>query len=146
MEFAKILARNPSLTLSEIILLDKVQKKKELTDNEIKLLKEQKLIEGRKPNFHIAEGIASKTGQIDTYIKNKGLNTTFYKSLIKELLDKNPHGCSKNQIRQLLWDKLPNILTKKQKENRISNLLTSLKKERKIENVGSDSQPRWKSL
>ena len=41
------------LSLEEILLLDKVQKKKELTDDEIHTLKSKKLIEGRKPKFII---------------------------------------------------------------------------------------------
>lgn len=35
----------------------------------------------------------------------------------------------KKEIRELLWDKLPDALNDKQKENKIHNLLTSLKKQ-----------------
>jgi ATP-dependent DNA helicase RecG len=38
-EFARVLAKNPTLSLEEIIMLDKVQKHKPLTDTEAKILK-----------------------------------------------------------------------------------------------------------
>ena len=44
--------RNPFLV--EAMALDKIQKRKEISDHEIKLLKNKNLIEGRKPNFYIA--------------------------------------------------------------------------------------------
>jgi hypothetical protein len=49
MEYARVLARNPELSLDEIILLDKVQKRKSLTDDELKQLRTKGLIEGKKP-------------------------------------------------------------------------------------------------
>ena len=64
MEYAKVLARHKDLSLDEILLLDKVQKSKELTDDEIHTLKSKKLIEGRKPKFIISENVAIKTKQI----------------------------------------------------------------------------------
>src|SRR3989338_2470565 len=51
LDFARLLARNPNLSLEQIIELDKVKKKKKLTDEEIKNLKDFGLIEGRKPNY-----------------------------------------------------------------------------------------------
>lgn len=51
MEYARQLAQNPDLVLEETILLDKVQKKKDMIETEEKHLRKRKLIEGRKPNF-----------------------------------------------------------------------------------------------
>lgn len=50
-EFAKVLARNPTLSLEEIIMLDSVQKKKVLTEKEARILKGKGLIEGKKINI-----------------------------------------------------------------------------------------------
>ena len=60
-EFANILLRNPELTLYQVMLLDKVQKKKSLTDGEIVLLKKWKFIEGRKPNFFLSDKVVKLT-------------------------------------------------------------------------------------
>ncbi|WP_133166377.1 hypothetical protein [Sphingobacterium haloxyli] len=47
----------------EIIMLDKVQKKRALTPSEEKHLKTKKLIEGRKPNYYIGVKVAQTIGQ-----------------------------------------------------------------------------------
>lgn len=144
-DYAKVLVRNPNLTLDEIIMLDKVQKNKPLLDDEANVLKSKKLIEGRKPNFIISENLAVKTKQVGAYLKNRGFDKEYYKKLTLEFIEKNKTGSTKMEIRELLMSKLPEILSDNQKENKISNILTELKKEKKIENMGSDAKPSWKS-
>lgn len=56
--YARKLAQTPDLGLHDIMLLDKVQKGKTLNSEEIKQLRNSKLIEGRKPNFYISSHIA----------------------------------------------------------------------------------------
>lgn len=146
LEYAKVLALNPDLSLEEIILLDKVQKKIELSDNEIQKLKAKKLIEGRKPNFIISENLAVKTKQVGVYIKTRGFDKEYYKKLIIEFIKKNKHGSSKKDIRLLLWNKLPDVLTDDQKENKISNVLRELRQEEKIKNTGNATKPNWISI
>lgn len=143
MEYARVLAKNPDLKLEEIILLDKVQKKKELADAEIALLKSRKLIEGRKPHYTISEQIAVTTKQVGSYLKNRGFDKVFYKKLVMEFINKNKDGTSKTEIRELLWSKLPELLSDKQKETKISNVLRELRQENKIRNTGSDAKPNW---
>jgi ATP-dependent DNA helicase RecG len=146
MEYARILARHPELTLEEIILLDKVQKKKELKDDEIQKLKKRKLIEGRRPNFLVSENVAINTKQIGTYLKTKGFDKEYYKKLTLEYIKKNKSETTRNEIRELLMGKLPDILTGAQKEKKISNILSELRRENKIENKGNDTKPNWKPI
>ena len=47
LDFARVLAGNPNLSLEQIIALDNVQKRKNLTEDEIKNFKNYGLIEGR---------------------------------------------------------------------------------------------------
>jgi ATP-dependent DNA helicase RecG len=47
--------------LDEIILLDKVQKHKEITEIEFKHLKKAKYIEGRRPNIYLSYDIIEST-------------------------------------------------------------------------------------
>lgn len=145
MEYARVLARHQDLSLEEIIILDKVQKKKELTEAEILKLKERKLIEGRKPNFIISENVAVKTKQVGSYLKTRGFDKEYYKKLVVEFVEKNKHGSTKGEIRDLLWNKLPELLSDTQKETKISNILRELRQEGKIVNAGNDAKPNWKS-
>ena len=57
----------------------------------------------------------------------------------KEYL-KQYERASKKEIRELLWDKLPDVLSDKQKENKIHNLLTSLKKNGAIDTDSPNQQ------
>lgn len=142
-EYAKVLLRNPQLTLEEIILLDKVQKKKILDDEEIALLKSKRLIEGKKPHFIISENVAVSTRQVANYIKLRGEDNIYYKKIVYELICKNQTGTDKKEIRELLSNKLPESITEKQKENKMSYILKKLKEEKKIKNSGTDAFPNW---
>ncbi len=56
------------------MMLDKVQKKQPLNDSEVRILKQKKLIEGRKPNYFISLNVAQHTGQKASYTKNKAFD------------------------------------------------------------------------
>ena len=142
MNYAQRLAQDKELTLEEIILLDKVQKQKELTIAEEKYLRKKHLIEGRKPNYFICKEISQITGQKADYSKNKGLDKQYYLDFI--LNDIRDHGnMTRTDIDKLLWEKLPDILTEVQKKNKIGNLLTELRKEGKIKNIGGFTNSLW---
>lgn len=89
------------------------------------------LIEGRKPNYYISVDIAKLSGDEVHYTKQKGLDDQFYKELILEYLRQFKTGKA-DKLRALLYDKLPNHLSEKQKFDKVGNLLKSLKKEGKI--------------
>jgi len=138
LDFTRVLARNPKLSLEQIIALDKVQKRKKLTDGEIKNLKNFGLIEGRKPNYIISAKTAASLSNNELkaqYIKNRGLDDEHYKKLILEYLKKFGKSPRKN-IETFLLDKLPDILTETQKKNKVTNLLSSLRISVKIQNSG----------
>ena len=125
--YAQKLAKMPNLRLDEIIALDKVQKRLPLRENEAKHLKRLKLIEGRKPNYHISALIAKHSGQKAEYIKNKGFDDDFYKKTICDYL-KQFGSAKRAELEQLLLDKLPDVLDEQQKSNKVKNLLQSLRK------------------
>lgn len=129
--YAQKLAQSPDLSFEDIILLDKVQKGKLLEDNEIKYLKSRQLIEGRKPNFHIAKHIAKQTDEMASYIKNKGFDNQYYKDMILKCLN-DFDTVKRSDIEGLLLDKLPDVLSEQQKKNKVRNLLQSLRQENKI--------------
>lgn len=142
MEYARLLAKNRELTIEEIIMLDKVQKKQALTGFEEKYLKSKKLIEGRKPNFYIGIKIAQKTGQRATYTKNKAFDKSYYLDLIEKAI--REHGSvDRNDVNDLLWKKLPDWMNEKQKTSKITNLLSELRIKNRIKNDGNDSKPKW---
>ena len=144
LEFAKTLVLNPELDLQEILMLDKVQKSKELNEEETKYLRKQNLIEGRKPNFYLsAKTVKPLTDDLKAqYIKQKGFDDGHYKKMILEYLGKFG-SANRKAIDTLLLDKLPDILNSEQKINKIGNILTALRKAEKILNKGSFAKPMW---
>jgi ATP-dependent DNA helicase RecG len=143
MDFARVLANKRDLDLADIITLDKVQKKKMLTEYETRRLKAKQLIEGRKPNYHISFDVAEKTNMQADYIKTRGLKDDHFKKLILEYLDKYKQA-SKEDIDKLLLDILPGVLDEKQRKNKIRNLIYAMsKKDKTIKNLGTNRHPQW---
>lgn len=131
-DFARILVNNPELSLPEIILLDKVQKRgyDSLTDDAITLLRKKKFVEGRKTNLFLSYKIVEKSKQVGlkaSYIKNKSFNDAYYKKLIEDYLLRFGTA-SRTDLDELLLDKLPAVLNESQKYNKVTNLLASLRK------------------
>jgi len=127
MNYAKKLAQIPKLRLDDIILLDKVQKHKPLENTEIKKLRKNKLIEGRKPNFHISSQVAQKTGQKADYMNLKGIDDNYCKKIIVDYLHEFSEG-KRADFEKILLDKLSGVLDEQQKKNKIKNSLQTLKK------------------
>ena len=143
LDFARVLAKKRDLDLDDIIALDKVQKKKVLTDSDRKRLKVKRLIEGRKPNYHISFDVAEKTHMQAEYIKTRGLKDDHFKKMILEYLDKYKQA-SKEDIDNLLLDILPGVLEENQKKNKIHNLIYAMsKKDKTIINQGTNRYPQW---
>ena len=132
--FAKILVNNPDLSLQEIILLDSVQKHKLLTDDSISYLRKKKYIEGRKPHIYLSMSIAGKSKHVElktSYIKNKSFDDDYFKKLIIDYIS-TFHKASRKEIETLLYNKLSDTLTERQKFDKVTNLLSSLKRKKRI--------------
>ena len=139
--FARILLENRNLSLMQIMLLDKVQKHKELTVEEIKFLRSHKYIEGRKPNYFLSAKVVKPTKNRrlkSDYIHNKAFDNDHYRNLILQYLDKFG-SASREDINVLLWDKLPAYLDEDEvkKKAKIKNLISSLRIDGKIEFINN---------
>jgi ATP-dependent DNA helicase RecG len=141
-DYARMLAANNNLALCEIMALDKLQKRKPLTGEEIKRLKAKKLIEGRKPNYYIAKTVAQTTGQKADYTKNAPFEKHYYFDFIRKLL-KDHKSASRQDIDKLLWDKLPDWMTEQQRKNKIGNLINEMRRVNIIRNSGTYGKPCW---
>jgi hypothetical protein len=127
--YTYILYNHPELDLETVYLLDQVQKGKGNTLNKdaVALLRKYKLIEGRINSLYLSAEVSQAIDDEAGYIKNKAFDDQYYKDLIIKYL-KQYGKAKKKDIRNLLWDKLPDVLSETQKENKIGNLLASLKK------------------
>lgn len=139
--YMHILYDHQDLDLQTVFLLDRIQKGLPVDKEDVDRLRGQKLVEGRLTSLYLSASAAKSIDESTTYIKNKGFDDKYYKDLIVEYL-KQYGKAKKKDIRELLWDKLPDALNDSQKENKIHNLLASLKKQGII---GRDSENQQQS-
>jgi ATP-dependent DNA helicase RecG len=135
--YTQLLINNTQLDLKTIILLDRVQKNKPISEEDVRLLKAEDLIEGRKPNYFVAAHIAKVAGEKAAYIRNKAFDDKYFKDLIIEFLSKFKSG-TRTDFENLLLSKMSDVLTVKQKSDKVKNILQALKKENKIRLNGKD--------
>lgn len=125
--YTKLLIERKDLQLDRVVLLDKVQKKQIITTEAARLLKKEKLIEGRKPNYFVAASVAEETGQEVDYIKLRGIDDDYIQKVITDYLKKFKEGKRQN-FESILLKKLPDILSNAQKQTKIKNNLQYLRK------------------
>ena len=141
-KYTRLLMERTDLDLLTVILLDKVQKRIRISREECKKLKNIRAIEGRYPNIFVSSWVAFVTEEKARHILNKGLDNKYYREIVQQLV--REHGpVSRKEIDKLLLNKLPEVLTAKQKKDKTHNLLASLVREEIIENKGSNRSPQW---
>lgn len=141
--YSRLLIQKTDLPLADVLALDRVQKKLPIPDDAITRLKRMKLIEGRKPKFHVSAAVAEATASKADYIRTRALDDEFYVKLLTDYLEKFDEATRK-EINGFLLDKLSDALTHDQKIIKINNLLTKLRRRGAIFNAGVDSAPRWR--
>ena len=138
--YMHILYDHPDLDLQTVFLLDRIQKGLSVEKEDVDRLRGQKLVEGRMTSLYLSASAAKSIDEGTTYIKNKGFDDKYYRDLIVEYLKKY-NKAKKKDIRELLWDKLPDALNDVRKENKIRNMLSALKKQGII-NADSENQQK----
>ena len=138
-KFTYLLHNNTDLDLVTVYLLDQVQKGKNVQKDAVQHLRKYNLVEGRADNLYLAAPLAKSDSDKAQYIKNKGFDNKYYQDLILDYIQKFGKA-SKQQIRVLLADKLPDTMTDEQKERKITYLLTMLKDMGEIERDGDSRQ------
>jgi len=129
--YSKLLLEKTDLPLSAVIMLDRIQKKLKLEPGAYEKLKKEKLIEGRKPNYFISATIAKVTGQQSDYFKKKGIDDQYCRKMILDYL-KQFGAASRADLEKMLLNKLPEILTEKQRKDKVKNNLQVLKIKKEI--------------
>ena len=129
--YSQILFKNPDFDLETVFLIDCVQKGIKIERKAVNYLRKLNVIEGKMPNIFLSASISEAIGEKTQYVKNKAFDDQYYKDLILKYIERYGKA-KKKDIRELLWDKLPEIMEDKQKEDKIRNLLSSLRKKNLI--------------
>ncbi len=141
--YSRLLMKNTSLPIVDVLALDRVQKGLEVSPDAVKRLKRSSLIEGRKPNYRVSAAVADATASRADYIRNRPFHDDFYAEKIIEFL--STYGtASRQDIDNLLLTLLHTTLTDGQKLQKISNLLSNLRRAGRIVNAGPRKTPLWR--
>lgn len=141
--YTRLLINKTDLDLRIVMILDRVQKRAKISIDDFKLLKKQKLIEGRYPKIFVSSKIALVTGDKARYIKNRAFDKEHYKKMIIDFI-KEYKSASREDIDKLLLDKLSDALDENQKRNKVRNTLFEMsRKDNSIKNIGSQRKPKW---
>jgi len=120
---------HPELTIEDVITLDKVQKKQEISEEALNRLRLLKMVKGRSTSLEII-GIS----------KPEKASNKDYKQMILNLIAEKG-SVSKEEIEKTLIPVLPTELTITKKKKKISNLITELSlQEAKITNISSSKK------
>ena len=142
--YTRVLMENGGLKLTDVLALDRVQKRLEVPDAAIQALKRKGLVEGRRPNLRVSAAVAAASSRQAEYIKTSAFDDQHYADLVLKFLSKFG-SASRKQIDELLWDKLSDALNDAQKKSKIGNILTKLRVDGAIFNAGSRAAPEWKA-
>jgi ATP-dependent DNA helicase RecG len=135
--YTELLKSDNNLSLKECIWLDAIQKKRPITDAAIKILRDKRLIEGRKPHYYISIDVAQKTHQITEYTNKKGLEKQKLVNMILQFVENSGEmGVMLNDIYLYMEQTLSAEKSPEAKKRQLSNLLFGLKKNNKVYTQG----------
>lgn len=132
--YTRMLMQRTDLGLWEVIALDKVQKGKPLTENEFRLLKSGRLIEGRRPNLFVSAEVAAATETKADYIRKRAFDKPYYKKMVEDYV-RRFRVATRAELDKLLMEKLSEALSAKQKRNFITNLLQEMRRQKIIQPI-----------
>lgn len=140
--YTQLLNYDRTLNIRTVFLLDKIQKKEEITREQYLYLKKLGLVEGRYPNIFVSYSVAEAVGKKPEYIRNSGLEDEKCKEFILKALRKGP--AKKEELMAVVGDLFPAILPTDKKRRKLSNLLRIMKtKDKTIDCVGNTKAATW---
>ena len=140
--YSEQLMERTDLPLEDVLALDRVQKKMPISKEAVARLRRAHLIEGRSPKLHVSSAVAAAAETAAAYVRTRAQSDEFYAKLVLDYLAV-AGAASRQDINDLLWDKLSDALDDKQKQSKVMNLLTKMRRSGQIRNAGTRAQSRW---
>lgn len=139
--YTQLLASESNMDLETVFMLDLVQKKSPITQEQARALRTRGLIEGRYPKLTLSSKVAGIIGTHEEYVRQQGLDTSICKELIVKLLRTRP--CTRAEVVSAISHALPENMTDQQRKKHVSYLLQELRKEHRIKPEGARGGTRW---
>lgn len=141
--YTRLLNADRDLDINTVFLLDKIQKKEQIPQEDYLRLKKAGLAEGRYPNIYVSYQIAEAVGKADQYIRDLGLDDEKCKLLIIRHLEKAGKA-SRKELFATVENVLPSMKSSEQKRKKLTNLLQTMKNiDKTIESSGNTRNTVW---
>lgn len=140
--FSQQMMVHSDLPLEDVLALDRVQKGMPISREAVTRLRRAHLIEGRSPKLHVSSAVAAAAETAAAYVRTRAQSDDFYAKLVLDYLAVAGEA-SRQDINDLLWDKLSDALNDKQKQGKVMNLLTKMRRSGQIHNAGTRARSRW---
>ena len=140
--FSQQMMARSDLPLEDVLALDRVQNGMPISKEAVARLRRAPLVEGRSPKLHVSSVVAAATEAAAAYVRTRAQSDEFYAKLVLDYLAVTG-GASRQEINDLLWDKLSEALDDSQKTHKVMNLLAKMRKNEQIHNAGTRAKPRW---
>lgn len=136
-KYTSLLKENKQLTLQECVWLDAIQKRRPVTKDAIKHLRQHGYIEGKAPHYTISLKVAKMTGQVVEYTRTRGLDREKICQMVVQFVQNaGSEGAKRDAIYEYVKDVLPSNRTIDQQERLLGNILAELKTAGKIRPEG----------
>ena len=116
---------------------------REIDEEMVTSLRNQKLVEGRRPHLRVAWHIAASTDDQVDYIHRKAFDDEYYRDIILEY-SKVFGSAPRAKLQQLVEEKRSKSLTPKQKYTKVTPLLRTLSESGKVMAHGATKAAIWK--
>ena len=143
--YSEQLMEHSDLTLDDVLALDRVQKKLPISGEAAARLKRAHFVEGRRPHLHVSSVVAAAADTKADYIRTRAQDDSHYAKLVTDYLTEFS-AASRQEINDLLWPKLSDALSDRQKSDKITNILAKMRRGGKIHNAGTRQFPQWELL
>jgi ATP-dependent DNA helicase RecG len=141
--YSNLLFEHSDLSLSDVLVLDRVQKRQPIDKETARQFRKRELLEGRYPNLFVSARVAVVTGQKEQYIKNRAFDDNHYEELVCQFISKYG-SATKREIESLLLSKLPDIFSNQQKKYKVGNIIARMRRKDLIKNIGgSYKKSKW---
>lgn len=140
--YSRMLIARTDLSPSDVVVLDRVQKRLPIAKDEAARLRKAGLVEGRYPNLHVSARLARLTDQQAEVITNRRQDDQFLCKLVVDYLTEYG-SATRPKLDELLRTKVGGGLTASQARRRIAHLLTLLRREGRIEVDRPGPGGRW---
>ena len=130
--YSRMLIARTDLPLSDVVTLDRVQKRLPIAKTDAARLRKAGLVEGRRSNLHVSAGLAQLTDQQAEVIANRRQDDLFLGKLVVDYLTEYG-SATRPEIDRMLSGKVGGGLTASQETRRIAHLLTVMRREGRIE-------------